>query len=76
MTAAVTSRMMVSRSGHPDTVSQTSTSTAPSAAMSMFLTMPSSVMGRWISGSCTPSSAWVTWAGLGGAIGGELMASC
>src|ERR1035438_8888755 len=76
VTAAVTSRMMVSRSGHPDTVSHTSTSTVPSAATWTFLTMPSSVMGRWISGSCTPSSALVTCSGLGGAIGGELMASC
>src|ERR1022692_4273060 len=76
VTAAVTSRIMVSRSGHPDTVSHTSTSTAPSAATWTFLTMPSSVMGRWISGSCPPSSHFVTCSGLGGAIGGELMASC
>ena len=33
---------------------------------STFLTMPSSVIGRWISGSCTPSSAWVTCSALGG----------
>ena len=66
----------VSRSGHPATVSHTSTSTAPSAAMSTFLTMPSSVMGRWISGSCTPSSALVTCSALGGVVRGEVMASC
>src|SRR5271166_2709220 len=55
-TAAVTSRVMVSRSGQPATVSQTSTSTTPSGAMPMFLTMPSSVIGRWISGSCAGRS--------------------
>ena len=64
-TAAVTSRVILSRSGQPATVSHTSTSTTPSAAMSMFLTMPSSVIGRWISGSCTPSSARVTCSALG-----------
>ncbi len=73
-TAAVTSRVILSRSGHPATVSHTSTSTAPSAATSMFLTMPSSVIGRWISGSCTPSSAWVTCSALGGVVRGEVMA--
>src|SRR6266568_2922666 len=74
-TAAVTSRVIFSRSGHPATVSHTSTSTAPSAATSTFLTMPSSVIGRWISGSCTPSSAWVTCSALGGSMVGEFMAS-
>src|SRR6266566_2519592 len=74
-TAPVTSRVIFSRSGHPATVSHTSTSTAPSAAMSMFLTMPSSVIGRWISGSCTPSSAWVTCSALGGVVRGEVMTS-
>src|SRR5690348_16721300 len=75
-TAVVTSRVMVSRSGHPATVRYTSTSTAPSAPTLMFLTMPSSVMGRWISGSCTPSSAWVTCSALGGVMVGEVMDSC
>src|SRR6266702_8583227 len=83
-TAAVTSRVMVSRSGQPATVRYTSTSTAPSAPTLTFLTMPSSVMGRWISGSCTPSSAWVTCSALGGPWGGsggtdtvgEVMNSC
>src|SRR5579859_7090653 len=37
----------------------------------MFLTMPSSVIGRWISGSCTPSRAWVTCWTVG-----EVMTSC
>ena len=53
-TAAVTSRVMVSRSGQPATVSQTSTRTVPSGRISVFLTMPRSVIGRWISGSCDP----------------------
>ena len=75
-TAAVTSRVMVSRSGHPATVRYTSTSTAPSAPTLTFLTMPSSVIGRWISGSCTPSSAWVTCSALGGLMVGEVMDSC
>src|SRR5215469_14222106 len=74
--AAVTSRVMVSRSGHPATVRYTSTSTAPSAATSTFLTMPSSVIGRWISGSCTPPSAWATCSALGGVMVWELMDSC
>src|SRR5216683_3949668 len=65
-TAAVTSRVMVSRSGQPTTVSQTSTRTVPSAATSTCLTMPSSVIGRWISGSSTPERAWVTWSMVGG----------
>src|SRR6185437_8426717 len=47
----------------------------PSAATSTFLTMPSSVMGRWISGSCTPSSALVTCSALGGLVG-EVIDSC
>ncbi len=74
-TAAVTSRVILSRSGQPATVSHTSTSTAPSAATSMFLTMPSSVIGRWISGSCTPSSACLTCSALGGLVRMEVMAS-
>ena len=45
-TAAVTSLVMVSRSGHPDTVSQTPTRTTPPGVTSMLFTMPSSVMGR------------------------------
>src|SRR5271167_2960999 len=75
-TAAVTSLVILSRSGQPATVSQTSTSTTPSAATSTFLTMPSSVIGRWISGSCTPSSAFVICSAVGGDIGGGLMSSC
>src|SRR5580700_957782 len=71
-TAAVTSRVMVSRSGQPATVSHTWTRTTPSAPTWMSLTMPSSVMGRWISGSCTPSSALVTWS----VVGGVVMSSC
>src|SRR5579859_713888 len=66
LTAAVTSRVMVSRIGHPATVSQTSTLTAPSGPTSTSLTMPRSVIGRWISGSCTPSRARMICSVLGG----------
>ena len=69
---AVTSRVMTSRSGQPATVSHTCTRTNPSAPTSMSLTMPSSVMGRRISGSWTPSSALVTCS----VVGGEVMSSC
>ena len=44
-TAAVTSRVMVSRIGQPATVRYTSTLTAPSGPTSTLLTMPSSVIG-------------------------------
>src|ERR1700722_9853453 len=60
LTAAVTSLVIVSRSGQPATVSQTCTNTVPSEDTSTCLTMPSSVIGRWISGSLTPARAWVT----------------
>src|ERR1700729_373583 len=66
LTAAVTSRVMVSRSGQPATVRKTSTRTVPSRPTSTFLTMPRSVIGRWISGSLTPASAWVTCSIVGG----------
>ena len=66
---------MVSRSGHPATVSHTCTRTAPSAATWMSLTMPSSVMGRWISGSCTPSRRAGYLLGMAGHRR-EVMASC
>src|SRR5215470_17138598 len=76
-TAAVTSRVMVSRSGQPATVRYTSTLTLPSGAMSTFLTMPRSVIGRRISGSLTRASASVTCAVVGGGVSAdELMASC
>ncbi len=65
-TAPVTSRVIVSRSGQPATVSQMPTRTVPSAAICMSLTMPSSVIGRWISGSLTPARAWVTCSAVGG----------
>src|SRR5215469_3408988 len=65
-TAAVTSLVMVSRSGQPATVSQTSSRTVPAGRISVFLTMPRSVIGRWISGSLTPSSARMTCSALGG----------
>src|SRR5690242_1528096 len=48
---------MVSRMGQPETVRYTVTATAPSAPISTDLTIPSSVMGRWISGSFTVASA-------------------
>src|SRR5438270_2566342 len=56
-TAAVTSRVIRSRSGHPWVVSRIPTATRPSAAMSIDSTMPRSVIGRWISGSETVASA-------------------
>src|ERR1700728_2341753 len=78
LTAAVTSRVMVSRSGQPATVSQTSTRTVPSRPTSTFLTMPSSVIGRWISGSLTLARAWVTCSVVGGdeTAEGGAMAPC
>src|SRR5262249_7987274 len=74
-TAAVTSLVMVSRSGQPATVRYTSTPTLPSGATSTPFTMPSSVMGRWISGSFTLASAAVTCSTVGGEeiVGGEAM---
>src|SRR5215470_8328966 len=76
-TAAVTSRVMVSRSGQPATVRYTSTLTRPSGAMSTFLTMPRSVIGRRISGSLTRASASVTCSVVGGGVSADgLMASC
>src|SRR5215831_11657368 len=65
-TAAVTSLVMVSRSGQPATVRYTSTPTLPSGATSTPFTMPSSVMGRRISGSLTLASAAVTCSTVGG----------
>src|SRR6266550_668667 len=76
-TAAVTSRVMVSRSGQPATVRYTSTLTRPSGAMATFLTMPSSVIGRRISGSLTRASASLTCSVVGGGVSADgLMASC
>src|SRR5690349_12560573 len=74
-TAAVTSLVMVSRSGQPATVRYTSTPTLPSGATSTPFTMPSSVMGRRISGSFTLASAAVTCSTVGGeeTTGGEAM---
>ena len=66
VTAAVTSLVMVSRSGQPATVRYTSTLTLPSGPTSTLFTMPSSVMGRRISGSFTLASAAVTCSALGG----------
>ena len=56
-TASVTSLVILSRIGHPATVRNTPTTTAPSEPTSTSLTMPISVIGRRISGSCTPASA-------------------
>ena len=64
-TAAVTSRVMVSWRGHPETVRRTPTPTAPSAATSTDSTIPSSVIGRRISGSLTPARAAVTCSTVG-----------
>src|SRR3954462_6065399 len=55
--AAVTSRVMVSFNGQPATVSRTFTETAPDASTSTDSTIPSSVIGRRISGSLTVASA-------------------
>src|ERR687893_1645749 len=55
-TALVIRDVMVSRIGQPATVNHTATPTVPSPATVTSLTMPSSVIGRLISGSCTPSS--------------------
>lgn len=56
-TASVTRWVIVSRIGQPETVRYTVTATAPSAPISTDLTIPSSVMGRLISGSFTVASA-------------------
>ena len=58
-TAAVTSVVSFSRIGQPETVSSTRTVAEPSGATLTRSTMPSSVIGRWISGSWTPASAAV-----------------
>src|SRR5687767_3342563 len=60
VTAAVTSRLMVSLSGQPATVSSTWTATEPSSATSTVSTIPSSVIGRLISGSLTVARASIT----------------
>src|SRR6478609_3232361 len=60
VTAAVTSRLMVSLSGQPATVSSTWTATEPSSATSTVSTTPSSVIGRLISGSLTVARASIT----------------
>ena len=49
--AAVVSRLMVSLSGQPATVSSTLTLTTPASSIETESTIPSSVMGRLISGS-------------------------
>src|SRR5699024_10077100 len=54
---AVTSRSIVLFSGHPAVVRSMCTVTAPPSATSTSRTIPSSVMGRRISGSITWSSA-------------------
>src|SRR6266545_5007713 len=78
LTAPVTARVMVSRIGQPATVSHTSTRIVPSSPTCTFLTMPSSVIGRWISGSLTPDSAWVTCSTVGGdeTADGDAMTPC
>src|SRR6516162_3712155 len=72
-TASVTLLVMVSRIGQPATVRYTPTCTSPPSAISTDFTMPSSVMGRPISGSLTPPSAAVTCSAVGS---GEFMPSC
>src|SRR5262249_38724996 len=65
-TAAVTSLVMVSRSGQAATVRHTSTGTLPPGPTSPLFTMPGPVIGRRISGSWTRASAAVTCSGVGG----------
>src|SRR6478672_11382004 len=60
VTAAVTSRLIVSLRGHPATVRSTWTATDPSSATSTESTIPSSVIGRLISGSLTVARASIT----------------
>src|SRR5450631_3741133 len=69
-TAEVTRSVISARIGQPATVSHTVTETEPSSVMSTDLTMPSSVIGRWISGSSTPARAAVTCSSVGGAAAG------
>ena len=65
VTAAVTSRLIVSLSGQPDTVSRTVTRTRPPSSTSTESTMPRSVIGRLISGSLTVASAAWIWSTVG-----------
>ncbi len=60
VTAAVTSCSMVLFIGQPGMVSSTVSETTSSASTVSDSTMPSSVIGRLISGSITPSSAFRT----------------
>src|SRR5215213_5870549 len=53
LTAAVTSEVSRSRIGQPTTVSRSRTSTWPASEIRIPSTMPSSVIGLWISGSFT-----------------------
>src|SRR5262249_38592789 len=65
-TAAVTSLVMVSRSGQAATVRYTSTRTLPPGPTSTLFTMPRSVIGRRISGWLTLASGAVTCSAVGG----------
>jgi hypothetical protein len=56
MAAAVTSSVIFWRRGQPETVRKISTCTVPFSPTDTFLTMPRSVIGLWISGSCTLAS--------------------
>src|SRR5215472_18711522 len=73
VTASVTLEVMVSRIGQPATVRYTPTCTRPPVPTDTDFTMPSSVIGRPISGSLTPASADVTCSAVGS---GEFMPSC
>src|SRR5215470_1210164 len=75
-TAAVTSLVIVSRSGQAATVRYTSTRTLPSGPTATLFTMPRSVIGRRISGSWTPARAAVTCSAVGGETGGADMCPC
>ena len=64
-TAALTSLVMVSFIGQPDTVRRTVTRTTPGPSTSTDSTIPRSVIGRLISGSITVPRAAETWSRRG-----------
>jgi hypothetical protein len=68
-TAAVMSPRSLSRIGQPATVSRIPSSATPSGRTSIDETIRKSVIGRWISGSCTVErAAWMaSWTEVAGA---------
>lgn len=69
------SRSRVDFNGHPETVSRIVTATAPASSTDRSPTMPSSVIGLWISGSSTPESASSSASRVGAAMPATLTAS-